>query len=88
MRQSKQSFRHESLQSRKTIQDILKAITKGLGKGKLTFSDEDGEIVLQPRDLLNLKVTASQDDSRNRLTVRITWQDEGEVKSKKPLAVD
>ncbi|WP_078121316.1 amphi-Trp domain-containing protein [Thiosocius teredinicola] len=88
MRQSKQSFRHESLQNRKTIQDILKAITKGLGKGKLTFSDEDGEIVLQPRDLLNLKVTASQDDSRNRITVRITWQDEDEVKSKKPLAVD
>ncbi len=88
MRQNKQSFRHESLQDRKTIQAILKAITKAIGKGRLTFSDEDGEIVLEPEDLLNLKVTASQDDMRNRITVRITWQREEKVKSKKPLTVE
>ena len=88
MRQSKQSFRHESLQNRRTIQDILKAITKGIGKGRLTFSDQDGEIVLEPEDLLNLKVTASQDDMRNRITLRITWQAEDKAKPKKPLSVD
>ena len=32
MRQSKKSFRHESLQDAKTIQDILKSVTKGLAK--------------------------------------------------------
>lgn len=88
MRQSKQSFRHESLQDRRTIQDILKAVTKGIGKGRLAFSDEDGEIVLEPEDLLNLKVTASQDDSRNRVTLRISWQAEEKTKPKKPLNID
>ncbi len=88
MRQSKNSFRHESLQDSETIQEILKSITKGIANGKLSFSDEDGEIVMQPEGLLNLKVTATQDDSRNRLNIRITWQAGEKVKQKKPLLVN
>jgi amphi-Trp domain-containing protein len=88
MRQSKNSFRHESLQDPKTIQELLKSITKGIAKGKLTFSDEDGEIVMEPEGLLNLKVTASQDDGRNRVNIRITWQAENRTKQKKPLIVE
>jgi amphi-Trp domain-containing protein len=87
MRQSKNRFRHESLQDAKTIQEILKSITKGLAKGKLTFSDEDGEIVMEPEGLLNLKVSASQDESEHRLNIRVTWQPEEKVKQKKPLSV-
>ena len=87
MRPNKNSFRHESLQDAKTIQEILKSITKGIAKGKLSFSDEDGEIVMEPEGLLNLKVTASQDESRHRLNIRITWQAEEKVKQKKPLLV-
>ena len=83
----KNSFRHESLQDAKSIAELLKAITKGVGKGKLTFSDEDGEIVMEPEGLLNLKVTATQDESRHRVNVRITWQVEEKVKQK-PLSVD
>ncbi|MES9965578.1 MAG: amphi-Trp domain-containing protein, partial [Candidatus Sedimenticola sp. 20ELBAFRAG] len=88
MRQSKNSFRHESLQDTKTIQEMLKSITKGIAKGKLSFSDEDGEIVMEPDGLLNLKVTASQDETRNRLNIRITWQAEEKTKQKKPLTVN
>ena len=88
MSQDKNSFRHESLQDAKTIQEILKAITKGLAKGKLSFSDEDGEIVMEPEGLLNLKVTANQDESRHRLNIRITWQAEEKVQQKKPLSVN
>jgi len=88
MRQSKNNFRHESLQDTKTIQEILKSITKGIAKGKLSFSDEDGEIVMEPEGLLNLKVTASQDESRHRLNIRITWQAEEKVKQKMPLLVN
>lgn len=88
MRQSKNSFRHESLQDAETIQDILKSITKGISKGKLSFSDEDGEIVMEPEGLLNLKVTANQDELRQRLNIRITWQAEEKVKQKKPLTVN
>jgi amphi-Trp domain-containing protein len=88
MRQSKNSFRHESLQDANTIQDILKSLSKGIAKGKLSFSDEDGEIVMEPEGLLNLKVTASQDEGRHRVNIRITWQAEETVRQTKPLRVD
>ena len=87
MRQSKNSFRHESLQDAKTIQELLKTLSKGIAKGRLSFSDEDGEIVMQPEGLLNLKVTATQDEGRHRVNIRITWQADDEVKQKKPLQI-
>ena len=83
MSSSKYNFRHESLQDCKSIQNILKAISKGLAKGELSFSDEDGEICLQPEGLLNLKVTARQEDNQNRVNIRITWvSDDQEITSK------
>ena len=33
MRGNKNSFRHESLQDQKTIQDMLKAVARGIAKG-------------------------------------------------------
>ena len=84
----KNSFRHESLQEAKTIAELLKAITKGIGKGKLTFSDEDGEIVLEPEGLLNLKVSVDQEEMRHRLNIRITWHPQEKTKSKTRLSVD
>lgn len=87
MAKSSDKFRHESLQDADTIQEILKSITKGLGKGKLTFSDENGQIVLEPEGLLNLKVTANQEESLHRLDIRVSWQVEGGSKSKKALKV-
>lgn len=83
MRKSKKSFRHESLQDPKSISDILQALTKSIAKGKVVFSDEDDKIVMEPEGLLHLKVTASQEDSRQRINVRITWQVEENGSSKK-----
>jgi amphi-Trp domain-containing protein len=74
MTQGKKNFRHESLQDRESIQALLKAISQGIAKGKLTLSDEDGEMVMQPDGLLQLKVAATQDEERHRINLRITWQ--------------
>ena len=88
MRNGKRSFRHRSLQDEKSIQDILKAISSGIAKGKITFSDEDEKIVMRPEGLLELKVTAAQEDNRNRFNIRVSWQVEDEgVKKKKSLSV-
>ena len=83
MAQGKNSFRHESLQDKRSIKKILKAVTAGIGKGKLTFSDEDGVLEMEPEGLLNLKLKAERDETRNRVTIRITWQTEHKVTSKK-----
>lgn len=88
MQQDKQNFRHESLQDTESIQQLLKALTRGIGRGKLSFSDEDGEMVMQPNDLINLKLTASREDGRNRVTIRITWlEDEPNEKGIKSLKI-
>ena len=88
MRSRKKSFRHQSLQDEKSIQDILKSITSGIAKGKITFSDEDEKIVMRPEGLLDLKITASQEENRNRFNIRISWQvDDSPEKKKKSLSV-
>jgi amphi-Trp domain-containing protein len=76
MRQGKKNFRHESLQDRASVQAILKAITQGIAKGRLTLSDDDDEMVLSPDGLLQLKLTATQDSDRHRINLRISWQAE------------
>ena len=88
MRNGKRSFRHQSLQDEKTIQDILKSIASGLARGKITFSDEDEKIVMKPEGLLDLKLTATQEENRNRFNIRISWQvDDSREKKKKSLSV-
>lgn len=88
MRRDKNTFRHDSLQDTKSISKILDSITEGLAKGKLVFSDEDDKIVLRPDGLLELKVTASQEDNRQRINVRISWQVESKTKiNKKSLTI-
>ena len=80
-------FTHESLQDQSSIRDLLKAISSGIAKGKVTLEDEDGILTMEPEGLLNLKVTASQEDERNRINIRITWQGERELSDKKSLKI-
>ena len=88
MAERKSSFRHDSLQDSQAIQAILKSICNGLEKGKITFSDEDDSIIMRPEGLLDLKVTATQEPRKNRISIRIAWQaDDADRKKKKKLSV-
>ena len=88
MAQEKKSFRHESLQDVETIEGILKSIVNGVSKKKMTFSDEEGEILLEPEGLLHLKLKASQDENRHRFSLQISWRVEAENKNtRKKLSV-
>ena len=87
MSQSKNSFKHESLQDKKSIQNILKAITKGIASGQVVFNDDEGEISMHPHGLLTLKVSARKEDNQNQLDIRIRWQSEDQEIKQKPLQV-
>ncbi|MBD8877090.1 amphi-Trp domain-containing protein [Roseibium polysiphoniae] len=76
MMERKDRFKHESIQDRKTIQSLITAINRGIAKGELHFSDDTGEITLNPDGMLNLKVTASKDEARCRMDIRISWANE------------
>ena len=83
MKSSKSEFRHESIQDNESIKAILKAITEGIQKKEITFSDDDDSILMHPKGMLNLKVTASQDGNDNRISIRIKWQTEPDKQNKK-----
>jgi len=74
MRQVKNGFRHDSLQDSRSIQGILKSIADGINKGKIVFSDEDDKMVMQPEGLLHLRLKAVQEENRNQISIRISWQ--------------
>ncbi len=81
------NFRHESLQDKESVVRLIKALTSGLSKGKLTLEDEDGKMVMQPEGLMNLKITASQNDQRSRVVLRLTWHPDREVEQNKNLKI-
>ncbi|WP_299816027.1 amphi-Trp domain-containing protein [uncultured Roseibium sp.] len=78
MMERKGRFRHQSLQDKKSIQKLLDAIKRGIAKGELQFGDDTGEITLEPRGLMNLRVTATSEDDQSRLDLRITWTNDSE----------
>ncbi|WP_031435391.1 amphi-Trp domain-containing protein [Methylomarinum vadi] len=88
MKPSKKSFQHESIQDAKTIQKILNAISEGIGKGELQFSDEDDEIVFHPEGLMQLKVSAAQDGNQQRFNIKVSWQLDSEKLKNKSLKVN
>ncbi len=88
MKPVKKSFRHESLQDSKTLQTILNAITEGLAKGKLKFSDEDDDIVFHPEGLMRLKLSAAQDGNRQSFNLKVSWELEKGKKKNKTLTVN
>ncbi|MBT8450005.1 MAG: amphi-Trp domain-containing protein [Gammaproteobacteria bacterium] len=81
-------FTHESLQDTDSIKSLLKAISNGIGKGKVQLEDEEGVLTLHPDGLLRLKITGLQDDDKNRLNIRITWAADNEIPEKKPIKVN
>lgn len=87
MLESKNRFRHQSLQDCKSIRKLLEAITSGIERGELSFSDRDGEILMHPRGLLELKLTASEEEDRHRLDIRISWSAEEELEVGESLKV-
>jgi len=88
MRQNKKTFSHVSLQDAKSIQPILKAIEKGIAKGKMTFSDEEDEIILTPEGLLRFKLSASESETKHQLNIKISWNiDDPKLDDKSILSV-
>jgi len=83
-----QTFKHESLQDQKSIQDMLKSISKAISKGELTFSDQNGEIKLEPAGLLNIKITAKKQEQEQRLELRISWKTDDNTDKNTVLSID
>ncbi|MCO8122196.1 amphi-Trp domain-containing protein [Stieleria sp. TO1_6] len=80
-------FRHESLQDSESIKRLLNALVEGVNKGKLVLEDEDGTMVMKPKGLANLKISASQDEKKNRLDIRLTWYESTDPVREKDIKI-
>jgi amphi-Trp domain-containing protein len=87
MKQHKKSFRHDSLQDRQSILKILHAVTEGLEQGNLILSDDDDEIALSLAGLMQLKLTASQENNKYAFALKVSWQTETDSPKKSTLHV-
>jgi len=76
MDNEKSRFRHESLQDGDSIKELLQAITEGIGKGQLSFSDDNDEILLLPKGLLHFKLRASKEGGTNNVRFSLQWRDD------------
>jgi amphi-Trp domain-containing protein len=85
MKPDKKNFRHESLQDTQSILKILKTVVEGLEKGKLVLRDDEDEITLNPQGLLQLKMTATQEDNRYSFGLKVSWQIESEKTIQKKI---
>ncbi|MCW9036090.1 MAG: amphi-Trp domain-containing protein [Alphaproteobacteria bacterium] len=80
-------FRHESLQDRDSIKRLLRALTSGIAKGKITLEDEDGAMTMEPNQLVNFKITASQDEDKSSLNFRLTWTNDWQPEKDKSIKI-
>jgi amphi-Trp domain-containing protein len=72
---SKTEFKYEALLDADDIQDVLKALSKGLSKGKLEFNEEkEGTLTLDPKGLMRLKVRAYEDEDSQQFEVKVRWE--------------
>jgi amphi-Trp domain-containing protein len=87
MASSKGEFKHESVQDRISIVKYLAAVCEGIQQGRLTFNDDDREIVLEPIGLLNLELKAKRSDNKTKLALKLSWQDKNGVKDNGELVI-
>lgn len=73
MAKEQKSFRHESLQDRRSIISYLQAILDGFENGKLTFQQEQDEVTLEPEGLMNFELRANRKRNTSDLALRFTW---------------
>lgn len=89
MKDNQNQFRHESLQDTRAIVRYLNALAEGVDKGTLKFSDEQGEIVLEPSGMIRFGVSAERKSERYGLTIKLSWkQDADKKKDPGPLTIN
>ncbi len=68
-------FKHESYQDRESISNYIREILNGLEKGVLHFSDNNGETVINPEELMLLEIKVKKKGEKTRVSLKIEWKD-------------
>ena len=69
------SFKHESLQDLDSIIAYLEAVRDGFAKKRLTLTDAEHELVLEPKGLIRFDLEAKCKGQGCKLTLKFTWKE-------------
>ncbi|MBB5322611.1 amphi-Trp domain-containing protein [Marinobacter oulmenensis] len=71
---SKTKFSHDSLLDRQATRDLLVTLANAVKKGQLEFQESEGDLVLSPKNLLQVSVRASDGGDKQEVEVKIKWR--------------
>ena len=72
-------FEHESIQDNQSISEYLGALMQGFEKGKIEFSSETDEILVNPNNLLQFSVKVRKKGEKNKISIKVSWKDSKKV---------
>ncbi|MEG3637866.1 amphi-Trp domain-containing protein [Magnetococcus sp. PR-3] len=81
------SFTHKSLQDSKQVKKVLRALLKGVEEGTLTFGQGEDEVQLTPEGVMQMKVSASRDQGKQKMTLRLSWQEQENKPTRKSPSI-
>lgn len=76
MANSDGKFLHESLQDRKSVKQLLDALTKAIGKGEVQLRDDQDELTLPVDKLLTMRIKANRSNGQCMIGIRLLWTEE------------
>lgn len=76
-----EKFNYESIQDSDTIRDYIQSIITGIENGKIVLSQNGDEVVLNPGNLLKFEIKAKKKGDTNKLSIKISWREEGKTLS-------
>lgn len=80
-------FKHESMQDLDTIIAYLEAVREGFAQRRLTFTDADRQMVLEPRGLIRFDLEAKCKGQGCKLILKFAWKDRPADQESRSLAI-
>lgn len=74
-------FKHDSVQDRESIARYLRALLEGFERGHLELGTDAQTLTLDPEGLLELEVRAKRKGGRCKLSLKVSWREDGEAKN-------
>lgn len=71
----KQEFEHESVQDNQTVSQYLKALIEGFESGKVVFTSDKRQLVMEPNNLLEFSIKARRKDEKSKIVLKFSWKD-------------
>lgn len=81
---SAKEFKHASIEDTESIENYLNELVKGFQKKEISFKNNEEEIVMNPKGLIDFDIKAKSKDGKSKVYIKLSWKerDKNETLSK------